>query len=308
MPRSPHSPNLSQEFDWNQLSNLRLRARAIADGLYVGIHRSAKRGTGVEFGGRRNYVPGDDLRWLDRHALMRHGKLLVREFETETSRLLYLVIDATASMTYRGPDSLMSKWSYAATIAAALARIALNSGDPVALDWLGGKDARWLPAMSGREAFERVIAALEHTEPSGPEPLTAPAFARCLLPVSRYARTGAIVVVLSDLIDLPELSLERISELASGKRSLVVVRLLDPAEAHFPFAGAIRFHSLEGKHTVETDASAVKERYLTRVAQEHTRAHELIVGRGGRLLSIDTGQNPLEVVRTIVQQTGARRG
>ncbi|MGC4066178.1 MAG: DUF58 domain-containing protein [Polyangiaceae bacterium] len=184
-------------FDWNELSSLRLRARAIADGLYVGVHRSARRGVGVEFGGRRNYVPGDDLRWLDRHALMRHGKLLVREFETETDRLFYLVVDATASMAYQSEAAQVSKWSYAATVASALARIALSSGDPVALDWIGGTNNRWLPKMSGKEAFDRVVAALDGARPGGPTLLEPAEFERCLVPVGRYARAGTIVVAIS---------------------------------------------------------------------------------------------------------------
>jgi uncharacterized protein (DUF58 family) len=295
------------DFDWNELSSLRLRARAIADGLYVGIHHSARRGVGVEFGGRRNYVPGDDLRWLDRHALMRHGKLLVREFETETDRLLYLVVDATASMTYRGPGSEVSKWAYAATLASALARIALSSGDPVALDWIGGTSNRWLPAMSGREAFDRVVAALDTTRPGGKELLGVDEFERCLVPVSRYARSGTIVVVISDLIDLPEGSTERLSELSSSKRSLIVVRLLDPAETHFPFQGATRFVPLEGTHTVETDATAIRHRYLDQLQQATQRATELIQSRGGRMLCCDSGQSPVETVRQIVQLIGSIR-
>ncbi len=60
------------------------------------------RGSGVEFGGYREYVPGDDLRWLDRRSLLRHDRLVVRQFETETDRTLSLLVDASASMGYRG--------------------------------------------------------------------------------------------------------------------------------------------------------------------------------------------------------------
>jgi uncharacterized protein (DUF58 family) len=132
--------------DWGKLVPLRLKARSVADGVYAGGHRSPRRGGGIEFGGHRSYVPGDDLRWLDRHALMRHGRLLVREFETETDRALCLVVDASASMAYRSAKAPGAKLAYAALIAAALARIALAGSDPVALDWLGGESPRALPA------------------------------------------------------------------------------------------------------------------------------------------------------------------
>ncbi|MCP6756854.1 DUF58 domain-containing protein, partial [Klebsiella pneumoniae] len=79
-----------------------------------------RRGAGVEFGGHRNYVPGDDLRFLDRHARMRHGLLLVREFETETDRALRLIVDASASMSFKSDQALGAKYAYAAVIAAAL--------------------------------------------------------------------------------------------------------------------------------------------------------------------------------------------
>ena len=118
-------PTPLRAIDWGSIAPLRLRARAVADGVYAGAHRSLRRGPGVEFGGHREYVPGDDLRWLDHRALLRHDKLLVREFETETDRGLRIVVDASASMAFRGEKAPASKFAFAALLAAALARIAL---------------------------------------------------------------------------------------------------------------------------------------------------------------------------------------
>src|SRR5258705_676011 len=126
--------------DWGKIAPLRLRSRLVAEGVYAGGHRSARRGAGVEFGGHRAYTPGDDLRWLDRRSLLRHDRLVVRQFETETDRALRLVVDATASMGYRSTTGRApgAKLAFASLIAAALARIAVASGDPVGLSFLGG--------------------------------------------------------------------------------------------------------------------------------------------------------------------------
>lgn len=70
--------SIERRLDWGELAPLRISARHAADGVYAGGHRSQRRGAGVEFGGHRAYTPGDDLRFIDRHALMRHGRLLVR--------------------------------------------------------------------------------------------------------------------------------------------------------------------------------------------------------------------------------------
>ena len=55
---------LSRHIDWAALGRLRLSARRIAEGAWVGLHPSHRRGAGLEFAGHRSYVPGDDLRWL----------------------------------------------------------------------------------------------------------------------------------------------------------------------------------------------------------------------------------------------------
>src|SRR5262245_26757930 len=129
---------LRSAIDWGKLAPLRLRSRLVAEGVFAGGHRSARRGAGVEFGGHRSYTPGDDLRWLDRRSLLRHDRLLIRQFETETDRALRIVVDATASMGYRGAKAPGAKLAFAALVAAALARIAVGRGDPVGLTFFGG--------------------------------------------------------------------------------------------------------------------------------------------------------------------------
>jgi uncharacterized protein (DUF58 family) len=293
--------NLRTALDWGKLGPLRLRARSVADGVYAGIHRSPRRGAGVEFGGHRSYVPGDDLRWLDRHALMRHGRLLVREFETETDRALRLVVDASASMGFRSARGPASKLAYAAVIAAALARIALAGGDPVALDWIGGKERRPLPARGGRVAFERVIHVLESVRPGGDLSLDDAGIERALAPLARYAGRGSVVVLLSDLIDLPRGAIDRFAALGTRGRSIVAVRVLDPTEERFPFEGPLRLRSLEGEVLTETDAESARARYLAALERIAGAWDSRLVARGGRLVRATTDEDPVEVVRRVLR-------
>jgi uncharacterized protein (DUF58 family) len=300
-------PSDLASFDWGRLSSLRIRARAIADGTYVGSHRSARRGTGVEFGGHRNYVPGDDLRRLDRHALMRHSRLLVREYESETDRALRLVVDASLSMGYQSPGAPVSKLTYATTLAAALARLAILDGDPVALDWIAGSGTRWLASRSGHEAFERVIGVLEIAEASGSLVDDMPSFEQAVAPVLRYAGRGAVVVVLSDLLDLPEGGIEWLAGLARTGRTLLVIRILDPAEQHFPFTGPSRFRALEGHRVVETDATQVRSAYLAALAEQTRMLRTFFTQRGATIVFASTTDDPVDIVAQAVHEIGARR-
>jgi uncharacterized protein (DUF58 family) len=237
----------------------------------------------VEFGGHRAYTPGDDLRWLDRRSLLLHDRL---------------VVDATASMGYRGERAPGAKLAWAAVIAAALARIAATSGDPVGLTYIGGGSAtRGVPVSQGREAFERVVGSLENATAGGDARVDEDVIDRALGGIARAARRGSIVVILSDLLDLPNAAAESISAVAAGGRVVVVVQLLDPDEATFPFEGTLRLQALEGDLVVETDPKVTREAYLLALERHVSSWKRRLSERGARWVSALTTDDPVKVVR-----------
>ena len=295
---------LRQALDWGKLAPLRLRAKSVADGVYAGGHRSRRRGAGIEFGGQRSYVPGDDLRFIDRHALLRHGTLLVRQFETETDRTLCLLVDASLSMSYRGDDAPGAKYAFAALMAAALTKIAVGAGDRVSLDWFGGERTVELATAGGREAFERVVGALESAQPSADLRSDLPALERAVARVERRAHRGSSVVVLSDLLDLPDGAQNVIGSLAARGKTLAVCRVLDPSEVSFPFSGPLHLRAVEGEARVETDAAAARPEYLAALAEQARRWSELLLQRGGSLIEMNTADDPVKSVRKVLDSLG----
>jgi uncharacterized protein (DUF58 family) len=291
----------TESLDWAKLATLRLRARAVADGVYAGMHASRKRGAGVEFGGHRPYVPGDDLRLLDRRAMARHDKPFLRELETETDRALRLLVDASASMGFRGARAKVSKLDFVAVLAAALTRIALASGDPVGLDYLGGESVRPVAPSSSGEAFERVLASLEAARAAKDVSQDRAALDRALAPIARRARRGTVIVLFSDLVDVHEETLRRYSALATGGRTLLAVRVLSPEEATFPYEGPVRLRAIEGSQEIETDPLAVRQGYLSALAAIEEAWATRLAARGGRLVTATTSDDPVVVVRSILR-------
>jgi uncharacterized protein (DUF58 family) len=287
--------------DWGRIAPLRLRARSVADGVFAGVHRSRRRGPGVEFGGHRPYVPGDDLRWIDRHALMRHDRLIVRLFETETDRGVYLLVDATASMSFRGKEAPGAKVGFAALIAAALARVALSAGDPVSLDWIGGRGIHPVPPSASGETFDRIVGALGALQATGDALRDASAFDRAMQPIARRARRGACVVLLSDLLDLPDGAADRFAALGTQGRRLVIVQVLDREELTLPYSGTVRLAALEGDVVVETDADLMRERYLEALEAWTQRWTRPLAARAGRWLRATTDDDPVDVVLRILR-------
>ena len=126
------------------LRNLPLAAKQAAEGFLAGHHRSRRRGVGMEFSQYRPYQPGDDLRRLDWRLAARSDRYYIRESEVETSLMVHLLLDASASMNHRD-DNGLTKLDYARLVLASMAYLASNQGDAVALSILRPEGVQHLP-------------------------------------------------------------------------------------------------------------------------------------------------------------------
>src|SRR5262249_46888116 len=65
----------------------------------VGVRALKRRGEGNAFAGLRDYVPGDDPRFVDWKATARHGRLISKEHTIERSQVVISMIDCGRAMT-----------------------------------------------------------------------------------------------------------------------------------------------------------------------------------------------------------------
>jgi len=208
-------------------------------------------------------------------------------------------------MGYRGAGAPASKIAFASLLAAALGRVALAGGEPVGVSFVGGGPAvEPVPRAGGRDQFERIVVALEQAETGGDARADAAMVEKAVHALVRSTRRGGIVIVLSDLLDLPDDAADRISGIAPSGRVLVVVQTLDPSEVDFPFTGTVRLRALEGGAVVETDAATARDRYLGALDDLTRRWRDAVVRRGGRFLRAVTTDPPVQVVREIVLPLG----
>src|SRR6188508_840230 len=108
-----------------QLERLELMSRKIFRGRMKGERRSKRKGQSVEFADFRNYVPGDDLRFIDWNLYARMDRLFLKLFLEEEDLHVYILIDASTSMEFGEPTKLQ----YAKQLAAALGYIGLTRAD-----------------------------------------------------------------------------------------------------------------------------------------------------------------------------------
>src|ERR671929_1541031 len=99
-----------------QLERLELVTRKVFRGRMKGERRSKRKGQSVEFADFRQYVPGDDLRFIDWNLFARLERLYLKLFLEEEDLHFYALIDTSSSMDFGEPTKLQ----YARQLAASL--------------------------------------------------------------------------------------------------------------------------------------------------------------------------------------------
>src|SRR5437764_1030739 len=92
MPDTQTEPLLTPDF-LARLEQLELVSKKIFLGRMKGERRSKRKGQSVEFADYRNYVIGDDLRFLDWNLFARLDRLFIRLFMEEEDLHFYVLLD-----------------------------------------------------------------------------------------------------------------------------------------------------------------------------------------------------------------------
>ena len=113
-----------------QLEQFQLLAARRAKSSAKGERRSKARGQSVEFADHRNYVPGDDFRYLDWNLYGRLDRLFLKLYEEERELPVRIFLDASESMNFGEPR----KFDFARQVAAAIGYVALCGFDRVSVN------------------------------------------------------------------------------------------------------------------------------------------------------------------------------
>ncbi len=161
--------------------------------LDLQLRRARQRGLGRDFESLRDYREGDDLRDICWTATARHGRPITRQYQSERSQPVWIVLDcgrlmrarvATSTKLQNSGAAPSSKLDHACTTAVALAHLALYSGDRVGLLAYGQNiQQRLLPGRGAAHLRQLIESlALVHAESGEADHLRATAVLNRLQP------------------------------------------------------------------------------------------------------------------------------
>ena len=281
-----------------RLERLEIVSRKIFAGKMRGERRSKRRGESVEFADYRNYVPGDDLRFLDWNIYARLEKLFLKLFLEEEDLHVSLLLDVSKSMDWGKPGKML----YAKQIAAAISYIGLCNYDRVSLYAYANGMTCELRGMRGRRLMAKVVSFLESIEPDGESNLAAAT--RHF--VIRHPQPG-IVMLLSDFLDKGGVE-EGLKYLLGRRYDLYAVQILSPQEIDPELVGDLQLVDVEDEDVAEITVSrALLDKYKRTLQAYCEHIREYCTRRGISYLFTSTEVGFDQMVMTYLRRRGLLR-
>jgi uncharacterized protein (DUF58 family) len=276
-----------------RLSSMELRAKMIVEGVMAGQHRSPYAGVSVEFAQHRQYVAGDDIRHLDWKVYARTDKLMVKQYQQETTLDLVILVDSSGSMRFgsrlfsdasgsaseTAPDGRpnWSKFDHATATAAALAYITLHQGDRVGLAVYADELRAMVSRSARKSTWKQIVDTLATHLIDEPTDIL-----RTMDQILAKVSNRCLFVIVSDFFEEPEHIRSAFAKVKHRGHDLIALQVLDKAETSFEFDDPAAFVGLEGEDTIRIDPRSLKKDYL-----EAIHGHIELVSKHARSFGFD---------------------
>ena len=240
----PSSALLSAEM-MAKLERMELVSRKIFRGRMKGERRSKRKGQSVEFADFKNYVSGDDLRFIDWNLFARMDRLYLKIFLEEEDLHFYTIIDDSMSMDFGDP----TKFFVAKQIAASLAYIGLCRGDRVSVSSF--ETSASPVVIRGKSSAHRLIGHLESLSCVASPCTMSDSIKRFCV-----KNTGkGIVVLVSDLMNKSGYE-AALRMLVAREMDIFLIHLLSPEELNPAAQGDLKLVDCEDGDQREVSISA----------------------------------------------------
>ncbi|MCD8483609.1 MAG: DUF58 domain-containing protein [Verrucomicrobia bacterium] len=240
----------------HRIAPLPLMARTAVEGFLSGMHRSVFHGFGAEFLHYRTYTQGEDLKYVDWKLYARRDKVYTKVFEEETNMNVYLVVDCSGSMGYKGMSAACDKLRYCVMLAACFAYLASKQGDNVSLLSYADQVNTFLPPAHRGQQLHRLLLQLNNLKAGG-----SAHHERAFDFLETQTSTRGLVILLSDMLEGEHALPARLKRLRMMHCDCIAIQILDPEEINLPRHNGARFQDIENGGELLTNPATIADRY-----------------------------------------------
>jgi len=267
----------------SRLSNMELKARMVVEGFIAGLHKSPYHGFSVEFAEHRQYMPGDDLKFIDWKILGKTERYYVKRFEEETNLKTYLLLDISRSMDFKSEDtsslnnlrkgffkkyfssenkeelqtsSDLTKLEYASHLAASLAYLMLLQRDAISLTTYDTQIRSYIPPHSTKANLRLILKELTNIKS-----LNQTGTAKCLNEIADKVKKRGLVILFSDLFDEQKDVLNALKHFRYNKNEVIIFQIMDPMEINFLEGSPVTLKDMETNEEMYSQPAAMQKIY-----------------------------------------------
>ncbi len=268
------------------LANLELTARAVVEGVLVGLHRSPMFGFSQEFAEYRPYAEGDDPRFVDWNVYARTDRTVIKRFLGETNSHLMILLDASASMGFGAEP--VSKLRYGQFLAASLAYLATRQHDAVGTIIFDEEVRDYRPPSGRVGKLQAVLHTIDSATPGRGTDLGKP-FDRFRQHVNRRG----LVAVISDFYCDPQEMIAGVRPLAFKGHDVILFQVLAPAELQPRIVESTLLEDVETGDAVEVSPRFMGDTYRQRIEAHVRGMADAAAGIGADHVLLNTAE-PLD--------------
>lgn len=261
-----------------RLSNLELKAKLMVEGFMAGLHKSPYHGFSVEFAEHRQYMPGDDIKFLDWKIFARTDRFYIKQFEEETNLKSYILLDISKSMDFsssensknstdnilnkfrkkisNNPVNYIKKIEYGSYLAASLAYMMLLQRDAISLTTYDEKIRSFLPARATNVNLNSILRELSSLKSEGKTGTAA-----SLNEIASKIKRRGLVIIISDLFDNPEEVIKSLRHFRFKENEVIVFQILDPVEMNFLEGNPVTLVDIETNEELFSQPFAIQKAY-----------------------------------------------
>jgi len=308
--------------DLRALRHLGFAPRRIVLGQYAGKHDSPQRGHSVEFSDYREYVPGDEIGGIDWKVYGRSDRLYLKLFEHQTDMTAYLVVDASASMAYRGlsggpPPAPtrgggfrarhanrqgVSKYDQACMLAAAIAFLVTKQQDKVSFTVAREGLLDYFPAHGTFPHLRQILDRMDNVLPKRTADL-----ADTLDQLARRVKRRGMIIVFSDLMEDEEPILQQFARFLHRGYELIIFHTLHQDELELPHLGEALLTDSESLERMRVNEREVRGAYQEKLEAYLRRWRTACSHRGIDYNLVSTAQPYQEILKSYLFGRSMRR-
>jgi uncharacterized protein (DUF58 family) len=234
-----------------EIRRIEITTGRMVNDVFAGQYQSVFKGRGIEFYEVREYIPGDEIRFIDWNVTARTGHPFVKKFIEERELTVMILLDMSASSFFGSSVQLKSR--LAAKISSVLALAAVKNNDKVGFIAFTDKIEKFIPPRKGLRHVLRIVREALYFKPQG----AGTDINLALDYLNRVMTRRTVAFIISDFF-APDF--KKTISVANKRHDIVAVTVSDPAESALPDAGLVKLFDPETKREFFIDAGDEKIR------------------------------------------------